>query len=187
MIKESVVTKENFDLLLDWFDPAREAAGEKYEKIRQRLIRFYAGRGCFEADALADEVINRVAQKLPEIIKTYTGEPARYFYGVAENTHLEWLRNQKKLEKLPPPETCSDDHHDSEREYECLENCLETLPERQRELIIEYYQEEKGARILHRRTLAAKLKITVNALQVKTSRIRARLEDCVRNCIAANS
>lgn len=187
MVKERVVTQETFDLLLDWLDPSRDAAGQKYEKIRQRLIRIYLGRGCFEAEDLADEVMSRVAQKLPEIVRTYAGEPVRYFYGVAENIHLEWLRRQKKRKNLLPPETDNHREPDSDREYECLERCLETLADDHRELIIEYYQEEKSAKILHRQALAAKLNISLNALQIKTSRIRAKLADCIKSCVAESN
>jgi RNA polymerase sigma factor (sigma-70 family) len=187
MVKENVITQESFDLLLDWLDPNREAAGEKYEKIRQRLIRIYLGRGCYEAEDLADEVMSRVAQKLPEIVKTYIGEPVRYFYGVAENIHREWLRKQKRRKNLPPAEIGTYQEPDTDSEYDCLEKCLKKLPEVHRELIIDYYREEKSAKILHRQTLAAKLKISINALQIKTSRIRAKLEDCIRSCMAANN
>ncbi len=189
MIKENEVTQKSFDSLLYWLDPSRDIAGQKYEKIRQRLIRIYIGRGCFEAEELADEVINRVVQKLPEIVNMYVGEPIRYFYGVAEKTHLEWLRKQKKLKNLQPLDINDYNNSDSasDCEFECLEKCLRTLPKEQRELIIEYYQEEKSAKILYRQTLAAKLKISINALQIKTSRIRVKLEVCIKNCVAQNN
>jgi DNA-directed RNA polymerase specialized sigma24 family protein len=185
MIKESVITQESFDLLLGWLDTDRNAAGKKYENIRRRLIRFYIGRGCFEAETLADEVINRVTEKLPSIIETYVGDPARYFYGVADYVHLEWLRKQKKLKSLPQPETGSEAELEN-AEYVCLEKCLQALPPERRELIVDYYREEKSARIRHRQSLALKLKISTGALQIKTSRIRAKLEDCIKNCVAEN-
>lgn len=187
MIKERLLTQESFDLLLRWLDPDRDAAAQKYEKIRQRLIRIYLGRGCFEAEDLADEVMSRVTQKLPEIIEVYVGEPVHYFYGVAENIHREWLRKQKKLKNLPQSETGSYQEPETNPDYDCLEECLKKLPKDQRDLIIDYYQEEKSAKILHRQGLAAKLKISIGALQIKTSRIRAKLEDCIKNCIAANN
>ncbi|HEY0047746.1 MAG TPA: hypothetical protein VGB68_00565, partial [Pyrinomonadaceae bacterium] len=63
MDKENVINQENFDVLLNWLDRNREIAGQKYEKIRRRLIRIFLGRGCFEAEELADETINRVTRK----------------------------------------------------------------------------------------------------------------------------
>lgn len=93
-MKENTITQESFDTLLGWLDHNREIAGQKYEKIRQRLIRIFAGRGCFEAEELADETINRVTLKLPQFVETYIGEPALYFYGVADKIHHEWLGKQ---------------------------------------------------------------------------------------------
>lgn len=189
MPKDAAISREEFDALLDWLDHNREVAGQKYEKIRQRLIRIFIGRGCFESEEIADATINRVTRKLPEIIGGYAGEPIRYFYGVADKIYLEWLRKQKKIDSFEPPETgnFSEPEIESEREYECLENCLKTLPPAQRELIVDYYKEEKRAKIELRRALAKKLKISVSALQVKTCRIRANLLECVRNCVGEKS
>jgi hypothetical protein len=33
-----VLTREAFERLLAWLDPDRERAGQKYEKIRQKLV-----------------------------------------------------------------------------------------------------------------------------------------------------
>jgi RNA polymerase sigma factor (sigma-70 family) len=187
MAKDTVITKENFDALLDWLDINREAAGQKYEKIRQRLIRIFVCRGCFEAEELADTTINRVMIKLPQIVGKYIGEPTLYFYGVADKIHLEWLRKQKKVKHLELTETdnYAESEPESESEYECLEDCLKKLSTSERSLIVNYYSEEKKAKIELRRRLASELKITVNALQVKTCRIRAGLQECVQNCVSA--
>lgn len=178
-------------MLLKWLDGNREIAGQKYEKIRQRLIRIFLGRGCSEAEALADETIDRVTHRLPQLVADYVGEPPLYFYGVANKIHLEWLRKQKKISSLllqRLPET--DNHAETESEtakYECLETCLAVLPDEQRRLIVEYYRNEKSAKIETRRKLAEKDGISVNTLQVKMFRIRARLKGCLQKCIAEKS
>ena len=71
MKKEWVLTKEAFDALLEWLDPNRDIAAQKYETIRTRLIKIFSCRGCLEAEDLADETINRVTNKLPEICETF--------------------------------------------------------------------------------------------------------------------
>ena len=81
--KEWDLTQENFDQLLAWLDPNREQAGRRYEDIRRKLVKIFVSRGCIIAEELADETINRVAMKVHEIVDTYTGDPALYFYGVA--------------------------------------------------------------------------------------------------------
>src|SRR4051794_16211659 len=94
MNREQNITQESFDRLLEWLDADRERAGYRYEAIRRRLITIFTCRGCREAEALADETINRVTIKLPEIADAYVGDPALYFYGVAQKVHLEYLRKR---------------------------------------------------------------------------------------------
>ena len=180
MNKDWVLTKESFDALLAWLDPAREEAGRKYEDIRLRLIKIFTCRGCCEPEDLADETINRVSKKLKEIESTYSGEPARYFYGVANKVHLEYLR-RKPLQPPPPPR---DDADEIEREYLCLEQCIQKLTPNNRVLVLQYYQEEKRAKIDHRRQLAEQLGIALNALRIRACRIRrSSLQECVQSCV----
>jgi len=192
MNREWVLTRESFELLLEWLGPDREQAGQTYEKIRLRLIKIFACRGCNEADELADETINRVTAKLNDIGQTYSGDPALYFYGVAQKVHLEYLRNRPQLREFPlefkasgqgklAPAPYSTD--DIEREYECLEKCMERLPRQSRQLVLEYYQDEKRAKIDHRKKLADQLGIAVNALRIRAHRIRLQLQGCVQNCL----
>lgn len=179
MNKDWILTQESFDALLAWLDPEREAAGRKYEDIRLRLIKIFACRGCYEPEDLADETINRVSKKLKEIASTYSGDPARYFYGVANKVHLEYLRRRP----APFPPAPSEVSDNLEKEYACLERCVQNLSVNNRVLVLQYYQEEKRAKIDHRKHLAAQLGIAVNALRIRACRIRAALQECVTNCL----
>ena len=179
------ITQEGFRLLLSWLDSNVESAGEKYERIRARLIRIFVGRGCYEAELLADRTIDRVISKVPQIQSSYVGEPAAYFYGVANKIHLEWLRSQKKeTDIIEIPDRGSEQVDEAEVEYDCLESCLEKLEATAREMILEYYRDEKRAKIERRKGLAEKLGISIGALQIKASRIRAKLSACVSECVA---
>jgi DNA-directed RNA polymerase specialized sigma24 family protein len=60
---------------------------------------------------------------------------------------------------------------------------MERLTPDNRNLVLKYYQEEKRARIDHRKRLAEKLGIAVNALRIRAHRIRASLEECVQKCL----
>jgi DNA-directed RNA polymerase specialized sigma24 family protein len=179
MNKDWILTQESFDALLAWLDSEREEAGRKYEAIRLRLIKIFACRGCGEPEDLADETINRVSKKLGEIETNYTGDPARYFYGVANKVHLEYLR-RKPIPIPPAPPERSDD---IEKEYECLERCMQHLTPNNRELVLQYYQQEKRAKIDHRKLLAQKLSIALNALRIRAHRIRTVLQQCVSDCM----
>jgi DNA-directed RNA polymerase specialized sigma24 family protein len=173
------LTKESFDALLSWLDRDLDSAARKYELIRTRLIKIFVCRGCLESEHLADETIDRVARKLKEIEKTFTGEPARYFYGVANKVHLEYLRRKPPPPPPPPP----DDSDEVEREYDCLERCMQKLSSDNRELVLQYYQEEKQAKIDQRKRLADRLGIALNALRIRACRIRASLLECVQKCV----
>ena len=60
-------TKEPFDALLEWLDPDRDKAGQRYEVIRAGLIRIFVAKGLSDAEHYTDEAIDRVIKKLPEI------------------------------------------------------------------------------------------------------------------------
>src|SRR5438270_9074622 len=94
------ITAANFQTLLTWLDGNADTAGLEYERIRSRLVRMFIGRGCHEAELLADRTMDRVISKASQIAGTFVGEPAVYFYGVANKVHLEWLREQKKIREL---------------------------------------------------------------------------------------
>jgi len=179
------INQESFRLLLGWLDSNHESAAEKYEKIRQRLIRLFVGRGCHEAELLADRTIDRVTVKVPQIVSDYVGEPAAYFYGVAHNIHLEWLRSQKRQHEIPFIDLTAESKPEEpeEPEYHCLESCLGKLPQDAREMILEYYRDEKHAKIVRRKGLAEKLGVSMGALQIRASRVRAKLSSCVSDCV----
>ncbi|HKP47515.1 MAG TPA: hypothetical protein VJT50_13025 [Pyrinomonadaceae bacterium] len=181
MTKKWAVTQEAFDQLLAWLDADRGRAANKYETVRSRLIKIFSCRGCGEADDLADETINRVTAKVMEIAPSYSGEPALYFYGVANKVYLEHVRRRPQIAYQPLQESSAE----TEAEYACLEQCMERLPVVNRRLVLAYYEEDKRAKIDRRRKLAEELGIGVNALRIRAHRIRLQLEQCVRACIEA--
>jgi DNA-directed RNA polymerase specialized sigma24 family protein len=178
MNKDWELSKEAFDALLAWLDSDREQAALKYEKIRRDLIKMFTDRGCLVPEDLADETINRVTSKLKEIKKDYSGDPTRYFFGVAKMILLEHLR--KKLPQSPPPAV---DPTRIELEYNCLERCIERLSKEDRDLLLRYYGGEGRKETEHRRALAAELGIAPNALRIRVYRIRQTLKECVEKCV----
>ncbi|HLL70417.1 MAG TPA: sigma-70 family RNA polymerase sigma factor [Pyrinomonadaceae bacterium] len=191
MKKDRELTQNMLDKLLGWLDPDRERAGSRYEEIRRRLIKFFTCRGCYDAEDLADETISRVMFKVEELAPVYSGDPALYFYGVADKVQLEYFRNRKRGEAahttaaaLPPVEP--QDEEDARR-YECLDRCMSELPPNNRHFIVEYYREEKGAKIANRKKLAEQLAVNLNVLRIRACRIRVSLEECVRQCLAGRA
>jgi len=191
MKKEWVLTQEGFDGLLAWLDPDRNRAGKKYESIRLRLIKIFSCRGCVEAEDLADETINRVLVKIDQIKDEYVGEPTLYFFGIGKNVYREYQRKCLARQSEVPIEAAGDHStcvtlaltEDVEPEYQCLERCLDRLPSTSRQLVLEYYQQEKQAKIDYRKRLADEMGIAVNALRIRAYRIRRSLEECVHGCL----
>jgi DNA-directed RNA polymerase specialized sigma24 family protein len=180
MKKQWDTTQEGFDRLLSWLAEDRDEAGRKYEIIRHRLIKIFTCRDCAEAEDLADETISRVTAKVPEIAATYEGDPALFFYGVAKKLHHEYLRRQNRPTPPVMPDATSDDEDPM---YECLDGCMGKLPEKTRELVLRYYQNEKKLKIASRKSIADELGIGVNALRIRAHRIRLLLRKCVQDCI----
>lgn len=184
--KEYILTVEAFTKLLAFLDTDAEQAGEKYEATRRMLIKFFDWRGSFLSEELTDETLNRVTRKIDE------GDEIRdflnYCYGVARLVFLESLkrpdRKREPLEDLEPVLAAREEKlEDGDQQYECFEDCLATLPPESRELIMQYYQDEKRDKIDHRKELAERLGIPLNALRSRTQRVRDRLEKCVSQCI----
>ena len=178
MNRNWVLSQEAFDALLDWLDSDREQAAIKYEYIRRRLIKIFTARGRVDAEDLADETINRVTKRLSEIREEFTGDPARYFFGVANMLNMEAMRR-----KPPPPPPPPPDPNQAELEYQCLEHCIERLSEENRYLLLKYYGAEGTAKVDHRKQLAEELRIAPNALRIRAYRIRLGLQECVQKCI----
>lgn len=179
---------EQFEKLLNWLSTDRETAGQKYESIRERLVKIFYARGCQQAEELADETIDRVTRKIDAIFDSYEGDPALYFYAVAKNVFLESTRAPKSTEltdnvyRTEAPEIDPDSDLD-ELYYRCLDICLQELNHAQHEFIIDYYSDNKRAKVERRRKIAADLGISKKALRIRAFRIRDSLRKCITACI----
>ena len=168
-------TRENFEKLLLWLDTDLDKAGDAYEKIRMRIIRIFACRECCDAEDLADKTINVVTSKIDWLVEHYVGDPALFFYGVANRISRE-PRNYKPPATLPPPDPKPDE---VEQVCSYLDECLEALTSSDRDLILKYHEGEKRAKIINRKNLAAIRKISQNALRIKAHHIHSRLRKCI--------
>jgi DNA-directed RNA polymerase specialized sigma24 family protein len=173
------INQDSFDRLLAWLDDDRDQAGLRYEDIRIRLIKIFVRRGCNVAEELADETIDRVARKIMEIESIYVGDRALYFYGVAGNVFLEHVK--RKPDPIPPP--APDPPEVVEANHRCLEECMERLTTRNHEFILQYYREERKAKIDNRKSLADRLGVSVNTLRMRAYRIKLTLQECVMECL----
>ena len=178
------LNQEAFDKLLVAFDVDRETAGRKYLEIRNNLTRFFEWRGCSFPEDHADETINRMAKRVfeGEAILNHSG----YAMGVARLLLLEInkgrQREQSALAEIGAAPDVYVPEDDDESRLTCLRSCLQTLSPDNRELILQYYQGEKGEKIENRKKLLDRLGIPVNTLRMRALRLRERLQSCVEEC-----
>jgi DNA-directed RNA polymerase specialized sigma24 family protein len=186
--REKDLTPETFGHLLDWLDQDRDRAGQRYELIRSRLIKIFVCRGCTAAEELADETINRVAEKIQQIAGSYVGDPASYFCGVAHKIYLEHARKVTPHMATLPADVADKKEplrEEAEFRYRCMEQCMERISIRNRELILAYYgaANDPQSKIAGRKELSQRLGIGANALWIRTHRIREGLKKCVEMCL----
>lgn len=169
------------------------------------LFRFFAVRGCVEAERLTDETFDRAARKLDEGEKIEV-KPEVYLRGVAKNVAHENNRDPEQHKKesldsqadtLPvvlqqqpdifPGQSVSSSETpvwQHEKAENCLKNCLGLLSFEDREILIEYYLPKKtGVKIGNRKKIAEHLNISRKALRNKVSRIKNRTRKCVTICV----
>jgi DNA-directed RNA polymerase specialized sigma24 family protein len=187
------LTANAFTKLLDRLGEDREQAGEKYEDLRRTLTRFFEWRGAPFPEEHTDETFNRVARKLDEGIEI--NNVGGYSYEVARLVYLEALKGHENRRRAPleeikleaaAPDT-TDETAEKEQRLTCLDDCLHSLPSESRELITEYYRDEKRERIDHRKALAERLGLRRDALANRAQRLRDRLEQCVTRCFKKKS
>lgn len=167
--------------MLLWLDPDRERAGIAYEQVRRRLTTIFAARNCPVPEDLADETIDRVARRVADIVESYAGDKAKYFFGVATNVHHEYLKRPSPPER---GEALISHDSDQERTYACLDQCLGKLPGAAKELLLHYYAEERQAKIALHQRMAAELGISINTLRLRILRMKEKLQPCVERCVA---
>lgn len=178
------ITVETFSSFLSWLSPDSDRAGEEYELLRNKLLIYFRHRSCCVPDELADETINRVILKSAD--ESIENKLA-YFYGVARNVYREFVRKQQThvdVDDVVLPSALPDEPSFS---AECLDKCLNKLPAEKRELVLQYFSEDKLDKIRSRRQLSENLKTTQTAVRTQIMRIKNGLRACVQECMDAGT
>ena len=186
------LSQEGFEQLLALLDPDRDQAGQKYETLRRKLVRFFEWRNCHPAEELADETLDRVARKLAAGVEVRLPDPGPYVYGVARNvarealvkaTHAPSALLGAHAEAIPDPAGSEPRSEELDQSLSCLDRCLEAMPIEAQQLLLLYHAGE-GPR---GRQVAQLLGISTGALWVRMHRLRKRLERCVRECVESSA
>jgi RNA polymerase sigma factor (sigma-70 family) len=191
--RDWTLTRDSLQRLLIWLDGGVDSDGRSYVGIRRRLSDYFRRKNCLNADDLADETLTRVARRLEEEDITITDTPARYCYIVARFVFLEYLRDSRSRPTAADapaiiafqtpaasPADAAAAAATHEQRLASLETCLQELDSLNRRIITRYYIGSEGVKIENRRRLAESLGLSPNALMIRASRIRRRLEACVR-------
>jgi DNA-directed RNA polymerase specialized sigma24 family protein len=189
---ESALTADAFTKLLNRLDADRERAGEKYEDLRRTLVRFFEWRAAPFPEEQTDETFNRIARKLDEGIEiinvgSYCHEVARLVCLEAFKGHESRRAPLEEINLEARASDTTDEKAEKEQRLSCLDDCLRVLPVESRELITEYYCDEKRGRIDRRKALADRLQLRRDALANRAQRVRDKLEQCVIRCLRKKS
>lgn len=185
--KEWRLTREGFDKFLLTLNSDREQAGRSYELLRAKLIDFFDWRNCPTPEDYADEALTRVVRKID------AGEefrdPATYVFGIARMMLLEISRANERqritLSQLSVTSSIDRESDDTQRRIELLRRCLGALPDKDRQLITQYYEGDgPSSKIVKRKELALRLGLQLNALRIRACRLRERLERCLQRRLA---
>jgi len=169
-----------------------EPPGEKYENLRRTLIRFFEWRGAPFPEEQTDETFDRIARKLDQGIEVvniggYCHEVARLVCLEAFKGHESRRAPLDEVKIEPAAPDLTDEIAEKEQRLTCLDDCLRLLPAESRELITEYYCDEKRGRIDRRRALADRRGLRRDALANRAQRVRDKLEQCVTRCLKKKS
>ena len=177
-----IITKDSFEALLEWLDPNRDKAALRFEVIRNGLIRMFVSKGVMDAEFYADQTVDRVIKRLPEIRANYVDQPVRYFHGVARKVLLETSRRREIPTDVLPECLLPEGTIDKDLAA-CLRQCLRSLSKEKHELIYDYHAYEGHEKIDSHREMAEELSISIGALRTRTHHVRVALEECVRKCM----
>lgn len=184
--------RESFDSFLRYLDADRERAAERYNKLQQALVRFFASRNSSDAASRADETLEILCSQVAE--GRVFEDLEKYSIGVARNILLkEQMRGDAGHVSIsdldteyslrfssPPPQIFAEEANESLHD-ECMKSCVEQLPDDDRTLIMRYSAaagHDKDAR----EELAKEARISLDALRVRIHRIRAALKKCFLKC-----
>jgi hypothetical protein len=168
-------------------DPDRNRAGERYEILRHKLLKFFGWREHPDAVILVDETIDRAARLVDGGVKPIS--PDAFCLGIARKVRSEHLRSPVSRHvsldvadapadpAATPLAALERDEADRQaaREYRRMTRRFQRLPQHVRTLLTEYYRGSGRERSDRRAALAAAQQINLNQLRIKVCRVRRSL------------
>lgn len=176
------VNCEAFKRFLGFLSPDLDEAGCLYHLLHKRLVGFFSTKGDSDPYDAADVTIDRAALKIAD--NTPVSDVNNFCLGIARYVFKERLRYTQReissfinfVENLPTVPV-----EEIEKFYDVLRHCFEKLTVSDQELLVAYCKVFRGrARAEHRRRLAESMKVSVQSLRMRVTRLRSVLTDCVQ-------
>lgn len=176
-----ILTSEALEKLLTVFSDDTTAAATAYAELRDSLLRFFQLRGISDADAAADETIDRIPERITE--NTKADDVKFIAFSIAKFVFLETIRKEQKQKAAADgfyQNRAAPRLLDEPDGFESLRDCLKSLYDRERALLVEYFADLPPEQLAaHRQRMADREQMDLNALRNRISRLRKRLEECV--------
>ena len=174
------MTPQSFGLLLAALGD-HAADGSHYERLRSKLIFFFTRKLLPVPEDLADEVMDRLAQRLADGIQMNSVEA--FALGIARHVAQEQQRRTLQtrdvdpgfFDNIPTPSIT----WDGEDEIACMERCLKKLSRSESQLLRGYYLTNGKNPVAARKKLSDTLGISAIALRQRVFLLRQRLRECM--------
>jgi len=167
--------------LLQLLGDGPESSGRAYRALHERLIRFFHLNGRMDPEALADEVMDRLARTAADGSNQIKSAEA-FAVGIARHVVQENIRSQQRDAETARYWESRRNLADGTNEsiFLALDLCMSALSAQKRDLLRSYYEWTGRRKIAHHLKLASELGLTVNALRNRLMRARKELDACVR-------
>ena len=157
-------------------DHSVDISEHDYRQVRERLVTFFRMGGCFDPEALADEVVYRTLRRIADGVHLNC-ELASFCLGIARNVLREWRKKHQFQELTHDPSDSPGRGFANMNRTELglwLQDCLRALPEEKRSVLLEYHMGD-------RRELAQKRDKSPNALRIEIYRLTQEILQSVQS------
>jgi DNA-directed RNA polymerase specialized sigma24 family protein len=166
-------------------------AALEYQKLHQRLARFFDWNNVQDPTALADEALDRLGRRAAEPgAKEGVQNLSAFALGIARHLLQEEGRRQQKMVEISrhwrAMELVRTQEPESGELEETLEDCLAKMRPERRHLIEAYYSYAGAEKIKMHQQLAEAEGLSLNALRNRALRTRQDLEACIRRRLGKN-
>jgi RNA polymerase sigma factor (sigma-70 family) len=179
--RQRLVTPDNFAALLAALGDTPKEPGIHYERLRSKLIFFFSRRQLQFPEDLADEVFDRLAQRISEGVEV--ASPPAYALGIARYVAQEQSTRKPQSQNVDEAFWDNVPAHlttqSKEDEIARMERCLNKLPKAEARLLRNYYLAAADNPMQVRKGLAESLGISANTLRQRVFLARQSLRVCM--------